>query len=179
MENKFENSVVIEGENTKAEEITEPKKKRGRPKKEVSTGGEMTPEKTTVKKEISKSSPEKSLDEIRKQYNTVQLSKDIPNASEEQKKEEAKKDFSKMVTGMMLLTVCDFIFPNIIMWFFKKKHPNLTIKKLKMTMDEKKELEPIADAAAEYLLVGMNPVQLFVLCMGATYFGKLQDAASE
>lgn len=80
-----------------------------------------------------------------------------------------------LISGYMLLIICDFAFPLLITSihnFVAKKRPDMArIEVYDMMLDEneKAELRPIAEEAAAYLSMEVNPLVAFGLLSGMTY----------
>lgn len=140
-------------------------KKRGRPKGTV---------KKTVKKtdELKPFDPDAELEEIRKQFESapVEDMQVIVNSAEPITKEQIQ-----LINGYMLLIMCDVIFPFVIGYIFKKRLLNSgkQRKDLKLTPAEKKELEPLADAAAREISLNMSATQTFAVTMLFVYADKI------
>ncbi len=170
------------------EPVVQEKKKRGRPKKVIENSGVENPKKEAPKKrgrpkgstknktkpeEKKEFNPDEELEAIRKQFDLAE--------SEESKiiKVEAEtvptKEQICLINGYTLLIVCDVFFPFVISYFMKGrlKKNNKTKKDLKLTATEKKELEPLADAAAKEISLSMSATQTFALTMLFMYADKV------
>jgi len=81
------------------------------------------------------------------------------------------------LNGYLLLIVCDVFFPMAISYLFKKslEKNGKTRKDLKLTVKDKEELMPLADAAAKELSLTMSAVQTFALAMCFVYASKVDE----
>lgn len=81
---------------------------------------------------------------------------------------------AELVQGYMLLMFIDFIFPVAISFLFNKFNTKFYVdsKDLDLTDDEFRKLEPIADKAALYLNLRLNPALLLIISLGAIYSKK-------
>lgn len=70
-----------------------------------------------------------------------------------------------LVTGYMLLIVCDAFIPAIIGKFIAKKTGKKAALK-KLDKDQLKELQPLADAAAKKMFSGVSEVPAFFIAYG-------------
>jgi hypothetical protein len=148
------------------------KKGRGRPK------GSTKKKKKLKENNISENSEsteniDAEINELKDGYKKVIL--DLPEDKKTGIETPAEK-FHAIVSGYTLLVICDFVFPAVITFvmkrFFKKE---INIRDLRLTIEEKEELEEIADEASKYLFKNANPVQLFALAIGSVYLGKAFD----
>jgi hypothetical protein len=80
------------------------------------------------------------------------------------------------ISGIMLLTMVDFVAPFIVvklMGFLSPKYKGVDTSNLHLTMEEKKDLEEVAEMVAnEY--VEMRPLPLLLISLTATYYTKIQ-----
>jgi hypothetical protein len=80
------------------------------------------------------------------------------------------------ITGDMLLAVVDTIAPIIAVIGLKvvtKGKKKVKINVFRLTEDERKILEPSADAAAAEILGNLSPTQLFIFTLLSIYAGKV------
>lgn len=106
---------------------------------------------------------------------------DSENVSDEPKKRGRKKKSdlpvigsnSSVITGALFLLFIDFIIPNILCFFhnrISKKKMNPSI--LKLSDEQKKELEPIADEVAKQINFKGSPVAILAASLGAIYISN-------
>jgi hypothetical protein len=143
------------------------KKKRGRPK------GSTNKKKEEKKQEPEKFDPDAELEKIRKDFDLAapEGEKVIRVEAEEIPTQEQ----IQLINGYMLLIVCDVFFPFVISYFMKSRLQKAGKQKkdLKLTREEKKELEPLADAAAKEISLNMSATQTFALTMLFMYADKV------
>lgn len=81
---------------------------------------------------------------------------------------------SQLVNGALFLAFINFIIPLAISgvhnWFNKKN--KLAIKDLKLTNDEKKEIDPLMDATLKQLNINANPLILLIISLVGAYSVK-------
>lgn len=85
-------------------------------------------------------------------------------------------DLSKYISGALLLIVIDSCFPALILMiagFIDVKYKTVNQKLLKLSNDEKKELEPLADAIIKLMFGMVHPAIAFLVATGMMYAGKL------
>lgn len=144
------------------------KKKRGRPK------GSTNKKKEEKKEEPEKFDPDAELEKIRKDFDLAapEGEKVIKVEAEEIPTHEQ----IQLINGYMLLIVCDVFFPFVISYFMKSRLQKAGKQKkdLKLTREEKKELEPLADAAAKEISLNMSATQTFALTMLFMYADKVE-----
>jgi hypothetical protein len=147
-----------------------PKKTRGRPKKsenETEIKTEKT-EKVKIDSEKGKSDLKSFLNDFKTETPTSQqpTSEGIVN----------NPSVTPVISGYMLLLICDFVFPSVIVLVIGKLSKNLkkkiVAKNLKLTKEEKKELEPLANEAVKYMFSDMHPLTAFAVSLGSIYIGK-------
>lgn len=91
-------------------------------------------------------------------------------------------DLSKYVSGALLLIVIDSCFPALILMiagFVDKKYKNVDKKLLKLTNEEKKELEPLANEIIKLMFGMVHPAIAFLVATGMMYAGKLMSLDDE
>jgi|688.fasta_scaffold27357_14 hypothetical protein len=142
------------------------KKRRGRPKKEAAaTSGPF--EKPERKKKVAEKSLLDELKEKGKAYSEPSKTEaHIPEGVQQQ------APTSNLLNGYLVLLICDAFLPLIVTKIAKAAGKNITTKQLKLTSTEKKELEPLADAAAAALLPNLSPTNQFLLALSAVYLSK-------
>lgn len=79
-----------------------------------------------------------------------------------------------LVNGAMFLMVINIIFPLVIVavnnWLSPKE--KMTVKDLKLTKEEVKEIDPLMDATLKQLNINGNPFILLCITLVASYAGK-------
>ena len=146
-----------------------PKKGRGRPKKDP--GATANAGDATRKKNVSEKSLFDELRERGKQYSEPKQEQPITVG---QGIEPPTTPPNNLLNGYLILLICDAFLPLIVVRIARARgNKGITSKQLKLTAAEKKELEPIADAAAAQLLPSMSPVSQFLLAISSVYITKV------
>jgi hypothetical protein len=90
-----------------------------------------------------------------------------------------QQQFKVMINGYMLLAFIDFIMPLAFIKIGGYLYPDikkLKAKDIKLTQDQKDNLKEIADHMAQFVFQKMNPMTAFILMLGISYGGNIQDA---
>lgn len=90
--------------------------------------------------------------------------------------QKTQNEVSALINGSMLLMCIDFIAPGVILWFLKfvdPKYKQIKAAKIKLTKEEKKDLEPLADAVAKQLLLNISPMAAFTILITFAYGSKI------
>lgn len=123
---------------------------------------------------IEATQPEKvfSIEDELNRLNDVAVKEETSETSEEITPVE-----NQLITGYILLLVCDGFFPNIFN-VISKKFFGYEVNKsdLRLTTEERKDLEPLADECARMITQNGNPFLMFGLVYGIITYGKLMDA---
>lgn len=96
-----------------------------------------------------------------------------------------KIDGSKVINGALFLIVMDAAFPVIIktlLSLFEPKYKRIkhsSKEKLKLTPDEKRELEAGANEIVKYLFSDANPLLIFAVSVGFIYYEKFDSLTDE
>ena len=101
---------------------------------------------------------EEELNEVRDRYKATAAAPGAPVAP-------------TLISGYLLLVVVDAVIPEVIVFLLRRfgKRTDVKATQLRLSEDALKKLEPLADAAAAKLLVGMDPVTLLAVSMSAMY----------
>ena len=117
-----------------------------------------------------------SSDEFFNEYTQTEQGKESNNSEQAKEKE---RQFSNFVSGYLFLLCIDTLLPELLIFLFSrydKKFREVDKKDLKLTADEKKELEPLADEVVKELFGTMSPVSQFIFTISFLYSGKLAIA---
>lgn len=93
-----------------------------------------------------------------------------------------KHNAPQLVNGFMLLALCDFVVPNVIVMIFKMfddRAAKINISDTKLDADQKASLMESANAAAAYLFQSVNPLFVFFVGMGIMYSSNIQSELSK
>lgn len=171
----MENLLFEEVQQEQAPEIKEVKRGRGRPKGSK-TGAKKAPE--ALETELNFDHEIEALKRSSKKVEAPEASAAAAAVDVEAPNENSP--MANVVTGYMLLIICDAVIPSFICLLAnnqrkKKGKKPLEASNLKLDKREREDLEPIADEVAKTILKGVDPVILFFGMMGATYFSKITD----
>ena len=169
---KFENAGNFDNDTNEKKDMTpEPKKKRGRGRPKGST----KKKKEEAKKKETPPSGGGLFDEIESlaaEYEDTPPSEELPRDDIE--------NFAELVNGSMLMIVTDAYIPGLLLglisaFYKKRKGKKLDIKlsSIRMTDEQRKDIEPIADEAAKHVLRGVSPLGLYIICTGGIYLNNI------
>lgn len=85
-------------------------------------------------------------------------------------------DLSKYISGALLLICMDALMPGIVLYIagmVDRKYKGVKASKLRMSKEEKTELEPLADEMVKLLFGFVHPAIAFLIAVGVIYAGKL------
>lgn len=81
-----------------------------------------------------------------------------------------------LISGFMLLMVADALIPSLFSFVYSKvKGKKIDSRKLRLSKQEREEMRELADEAAKFMLLSLNPVSQLAIVMGAMYFGKIME----
>lgn len=75
---------------------------------------------------------------------------------------------TELINGYMLILIIDTLVPRVLRFFSKKQ-----LSDLKLTSEEIKELEPLADVVAKKMLSKLSPETLFFIMLSVFYSQKI------
>lgn len=93
-----------------------------------------------------------------------------------------KNQNKMMVNGVLLLSICDFIFPSLIKFIYKRIDSDaqyIDTSKVKLDNDQKESLKEAANFAAVYIFEKVNPIAIFFIGMGAMYSSNFMSVLSD
>lgn len=80
------------------------------------------------------------------------------------------------ISGFMLLTLCDIVAPPLFLKVADMagiKPKGITVRDLHLTLEEKKDIDPIAAEVSRMIFENSNPLYAFAIIMMVTYSGKI------
>jgi len=184
----------IDEVNINTEKIIEPKSEtRGRHKldcecekcklKKGQTQNADTKEKINpVKKETAKSNvivEETDFNKIVSEYETYKP-ENVVGANNQPIQQQ--QGFKILISGYVFLMCLDAIIPRAFIKIFKifnKKAQKLDVKKIKLTKEQLKSLEPMADQVAQHLFGNMPPLPALIVSMSFMYVGNIMTEMDE
>ncbi len=152
-------------------DVTPPadEKKRGRPKKIIIDAVPLDAPKTDAPP-VTPNNGKSEINNFLGEYKQVQDNTAAQAA--------APMPLNTLVSGYLLLIVIDAVFPSVIkkvISIFNPKYKNLDIKKIRLSKEEKEELEKLADEVAKIIFMGMSPLATFALSLTVMYSSKIID----
>ena len=88
-----------------------------------------------------------------------------------------KVDLSKYVSGTLLIMLIDSLIPNLMLYACKyiapEKYKNSKVESLQMTMEERKQIEPLANEVIVVLIGELSPLEAFLIFTTVIYGSKL------
>ncbi len=124
--------------------------------------------------EYTDKSNEQPVNENQNQNQNPNIQKRTYN--KKQNNEQIIKDANaQLMNGAMLLTFCDFLFPGLMLFMFKKFSKDKYVQKIEhndiVLKDRQIEsLEKVSDAAAQVIFEKVNPLVLFFLAINVMYY---------
>jgi hypothetical protein len=89
------------------------------------------------------------------------------------KKREKKVINSSIISGALFLLFIDLVIPNLISTINNRvSRSKIGAEMLKLTTDQRKELEPLAEEVARLINIKGNPVMILSLSLGAIYLSN-------
>lgn len=88
------------------------------------------------------------------------------------------KSDAQLLSGYMLLSLIDFIFPPLVKWvygFTNKDAKEVEASSICLTPDQKKEMNDSADIVARALFEYVNPLVIFTIALFVSYSGNMQQ----
>ena len=141
-------------------------KKRGRKKgstKEVLQAKKQAP--------IQSAKPKQDID--LSQYGQIETPQSTTTDNEAPA--QSQVDISKYISGALLLMMIDFLLPILFTFVYPKLKRLKDKRKLKMTKEERKELEPIADECIKQVAMKLAPMEAMGLMLLFVYGGKIYE----
>jgi hypothetical protein len=88
-----------------------------------------------------------------------------------------KVDLSKYVSGTLLIMLIDSLIPNVMLYSAKyiapEKYRNAKVESLQMTMEERKQIEPLANEVIVVLIGELSPLEAFLIFTAVIYGSKM------
>jgi hypothetical protein len=98
------------------------------------------------------------------EFKKVEISSDSPNPAE--------VNASKYLTGSLILIMIDAVLPTVIvkiMGMINPKYKSIKTKQIKLSKEQKEDLEPLANEVVKTITVNMSPTSAFVVCLSLIY----------
>jgi hypothetical protein len=134
--------------------------------------GDEPPKKT--RKPYTKRNKSDLIDDIKKDYKPKDDGKGQVISVGTNKK---KVDLSKYVSGTLLIMLIDSLIPNVMLYSAKyiapEKYRNAKVESLQMTMEERKQIEPLANEVIVVLIGELSPLEAFLIFTAVIYGSKM------
>ena len=110
----------------------------------------------------------------------------IPNSESDQIKQsqaisqpQRPQSQQMLISGYMLLSLCDFIAPNLLLRLFKYMSPleyeGIKASSIKLTSEQKLQLKESADEVAKMIFSEVSPLTVFFVGLAGFYYSNLQE----
>lgn len=77
---------------------------------------------------------------------------------------------SVLISGALFIMIVDFLLPVVIAFVHNKTNKNrIEPQAIKLTDQQKKEIEPLCDQVVKYLNLNANPLVLLMISLGGAY----------
>lgn len=108
------------------------------------------------------------------EFKKVEISTQSQNPSE--------VNASKYLTGAIILMMVDAVIPSVLikmMSMVNPKYKTIRTKEIKMSKDQKNDLEPLADEVVKSMTMNMSPMTAFLVCTSLIYGTNIMSASDE
>ena len=88
----------------------------------------------------------------------------------------------KYITGSLLLMLIDAVAPTLIikvLGMTNDKFKKIPSKKVRLSKDQKEDLEPLANEAVKQMTLNMNPMTAFFVCTSLIYATNIMTAVED
>lgn len=160
------------------------------PEPEPSPAEETTPESSQIENDDDIPSTEEPPKKQRKPYTKRNRADLIDDIKKDYKPKDdgkgqvisvgtnkKKVDLSKYVSGTLLIMLIDSLIPNVMLYSAKyiapEKYRNAKVESLQMTMEERKQIEPLANEVIVVLIGELSPLEAFLIFTAVIYGSKL------
>jgi hypothetical protein len=142
------------------------------PETDEPTQDEEPPKKT--RKPYTKRSKDNLIDDIKKDYKPkADTGGQVISVGTNKK----KVDLSKYVSGTLLIMLIDSLLPNLMLYTAKyiapEKYKNAKVQDLQMTIEERKQIEPLANEVIVVLIGELSPLEAFLIFTAVIYGSKI------
>jgi hypothetical protein len=142
------------------------------PETDEPTQDEEPPKKT--RKPYTKRNKDNLIDDIKKDYKPkADTGGQVISVGTNKK----KVDLSKYVSGTLLIMLIDSLLPNLMLYTAKyiapEKYRNAKVQDLQMTMEERKQIEPLANEVIVVLIGELSPLEAFLIFTAVIYGSKM------
>lgn len=99
-----------------------------------------------------------------------------------QSNNQSEVNASKYLTGAIILMMVDAVIPSVLikmMSIANPKYKSIKTKEIKMSKEQKNDLEPLADEVVKSMTVNMSPMTAFLVCTSLIYGTNIMSATDE
>jgi hypothetical protein len=139
-----------------------------------STTGENLPTSSTVQAGTSNSKITNSNPLDLSEFKKTELSGTSPN--------ETEVNAVKYITGSLMLMLIDAVAPTLlikVLGMTNEKFKKIPSKKVRLSKDQKEDLEPLANEAVKQMTINMNPMTAFFMCTSLIYATNIMSAVED
>ena len=136
---------------------------------ENSNNGQTIQTGVTNSSKISNTNP-LDLSEFKK----TELNANSPN--------ETEVNAVKYITGSLLLMLIDAVAPTLlikVLGMTNEKYKKIPSKKVRLSKDQREDLEPLANEAVKQMTLNMNPMTAFFMCTSLIYATNIMSAVED
>lgn len=108
------------------------------------------------------------------EFKKTELNANSPN--------ETEVNAVKYITGSLMLMLIDAVAPSLLIKVLGMTNPkfkNISSKKVRLSKDQKEDLEPLANEAVKQMTINMNPMTAFFLCTSLIYATNIMTAVED
>lgn len=116
------------------------------------------------------------FDDELSQYKKVNSTGSTQTTQEQPKPNDVTIQVSQFISGALFLIAVDSLLPSLLLKLMQQQDPkykNVDAKKIKLTSEERKQLEPLADEVVKVIFGTMHPALAFLVAYGIITVGKL------
>jgi hypothetical protein len=139
-----------------------------------STTGETLPTSSTIQVGTTNSKITNSNPLDLSEFKKTELSGTSPN--------ETEVNAVKYITGSLMLMLIDAVAPTLIikvLGMTNDKFKKIPSKKVRLSKDQKEDLEPLANEAVKQMTINMNPMTAFFMCTSLIYATNIMSAVED
>jgi len=88
----------------------------------------------------------------------------------------------KYITGSLMLMLIDAVAPSLLIKVLGMTNPkfkNISSKKVRLSKDQREDLEPLANEAVKQITINMNPMTAFFVCTSLIYATNIMTAVED
>jgi hypothetical protein len=140
----------------------------------ILSSGEALPTSSTIQAGTSNSKISNTNPLDLSEFKKTELNANSPN--------ETEVNAVKYITGSLMLMLIDAVAPSLLIKVLGMTNPkfkNISSKKVRLSKDQKEDLEPLANEAVKQMTINMNPMTAFFLCTSLIYATNIMTAVED